>query len=203
MQVERNKGHHSYKCWLTTDEFEQLHRAADSYRDELVIRLGGEVGLRRFEVPQIRPEHVSRHVADGEDYFFLRVPRGKDTAGEGGKPRDAYLPRDLERDLHRYVKAEGIADDEPIIDVSGRTVRRITKRTAEQLAEETGDDDWRKVSSHDLRRYFAHRCLVEQGMNPRVVMDIGGWSDFQAIEPYLSKPTPDTVVEEFDAAGMV
>ena len=49
MRVERNHNYHSSNCWLTTDEYEQLRRTTDSYRDELIIRLGGEVGLRSFE----------------------------------------------------------------------------------------------------------------------------------------------------------
>lgn len=40
--------------------------------------------------------------------------------------------------------------------------------------EETGDEDFQYVSSHDLRRQFAQRLLVDQQMNPRDVMQIGG-----------------------------
>jgi quinol monooxygenase YgiN len=54
------------------------------------------------------------------------------------------------------------------------------------------------VSSHDLRRHFAHRLLVRERLNPRVVMDVGGWRDFQAIEPYLGKPDVETIVDEFE-----
>jgi len=61
-------------------------------------------------------------------------------------------------------------------------------------------DDCRYVSSHDLRRRFAQRLLVDEGMNPRVVMSVGGWSSFQAIEPYLNAPTPEVVNEAFEEA---
>jgi len=77
------------------------------------------------------------------------------------------------------------------------------KRTAEAAAEQTGDDDYRHVSSHDLRRRFAQRLLVEKELNPRVVMQVGGWDSFQAIEPYLNAPTPDVVNEAFQEAGLV
>lgn len=76
------------------------------------------------------------------------------------------------------------------------------KRTAERAAEETGDDDYRHVSSHDLRRRFAQRLLVDRQMNPRVVMQVGGWDSFQAIEPYLNAPTPEVVNEAFEKAGV-
>lgn len=149
MMVERNTNQQSFNCWLSVEEYEQLRRSTESYRDELVIRFGGEVGLRSFEVPQITPEHVRHEVVEGEDYYFLRVPQGKDTTGSGGKPRDAYLPREVERDLHRYQRAENIAQSDPVIDVTPRTVQRVVKTAATRAAGRIGNDDFRKVSSHD------------------------------------------------------
>ena len=76
------------------------------------------------------------------------------------------------------------------------------KRTAESAAEATGDEDFYHVSSHDLRRRFAQRLLVDREMNPRVVMQVGGWDSFQAIEPYLNAPTEDVVDEAFEEVGL-
>jgi integrase len=202
MRIERTANRQFKKCWLTTDEYEALRRTTDSYRDELIIRLGGEVGLRSFEIPQITPTHPRREVIEDDSYHFLRVPEGKDTTGNGGKPRDAYLPRSVERDLHRYQRAEDIASDDPYIDLTRRSVQRIVKTIAEQTADQTGNDDFQQVSSHDLRRYFAHTCLVEKRMNPRVVMEIGGWDDYQSLEPYLNKPSAETIVGEFETADL-
>jgi hypothetical protein len=39
-------------------------------------------------------------------------------------------------------------------------------------------------------------------MNPRVVMQVGGWDSFQAIEPYLNAPTPSVVDDAFESAGL-
>ena len=39
-------------------------------------------------------------------------------------------------------------------------------------------------------------------MNPRVVIAVGGWDSFAAIEPYLNAPTPDVVNEGFEEAGL-
>jgi hypothetical protein len=61
-----------------------------------------------------------------------------------------YLPRSVERDLHRYQRAEGINHDEPFIDITRRSVQRIVKTVAERTAERTGNDNFQKVSSHDL-----------------------------------------------------
>lgn len=200
MRLEATAKPDEYNVWMTDAEFEQLRRAAASHRDDLILQLGGYVGLRAFEIPQICPKHVKR-TTDG-DHYRLRVPEGKDTTGSGGKPRDAYLPPDVERDIHRFTTAETIAPDKPLVDLSDRGVRAVVKRTAERAAEETDDDDYRHVSSHDLRRRFAQRLLVDRQMNPRVVMQVGGWDSFQAIEPYLNAPTPEVVNQAFEKARL-
>lgn len=200
MRLEATSSEDQYHVWMTDAELEDLRRAAANHRDDLVIQLGGYVGLRAFEIPQIRPKHVKR--TDDGDHYRLRVPRGKDTNANGGKPRNAYLPRDVEGDIHRYRNAEGIDRDEPLVDLTERAIRAIVKRTAERAAEKTGDDDFRHVSSHDLRRRFAQRLLVEERVNPRVVMQVGGWGSLQAIKPYLNSPTPDVVNKAFEQAGL-
>jgi len=200
MRLEATAKEGQFKVWMTDSELEQLERVAASQRDHLVVRLGGRVGLRAFEVPQICPKHVKR-TEDGEHYR-LRVPEGKDTSGNGGKPRDAYLPKDVEGDIHRFQNAEDVDRHEPLVDLTERGVRDVVKRTAERAAEETGDEDYQHVSSHDLRRRFAQRLLVDRQMNPRVVMAVGGWDSFQAIEPYLNAPTPEVVNDAFEEAGL-
>ncbi|TKX83314.1 site-specific integrase, partial [Halorubrum sp. SS5] len=101
----------------------------------------------------------------------------------------------------RYVRSEDVGRHEPIIDLSESGVRAVVKRTAERAADATGDDDFHHVSSHDLRRRFAQRLLVDRQMNPRVVMTVGGWDSFQAIEPYLNAPTAEVVNKAFEQAG--
>lgn len=185
--------------WLTDEELEELRRVAASYRDDIIIQLGGYVGLRSFEIPQIQPRHVK---TTERGQYRLRVPEGKDTTGTGGKPRDAFLPGDVERSLQQFQNAENIAPRDPFVDLTPRGVRSVVKRTAEAAADATGDEDFRHVSSHDLRRRFAQRLLVDRQINPRVVMQVGGWDSFQAIEPYLNAPTQDVVDEAFEAAGL-
>jgi integrase len=194
MRLEATEKPDEYKIWLTDSEIEDLRRATTGYRDDIIIQLGAFVGLRSFEIPQIQPRHI-KTTESGQ--YRLRVPEGKDTTGSGGKPRDAYLPDEVERSLQQFANAENIAPREPFVDLSGRGVRAAVKRTAEAAADETGEADFRHVSSHDLRRRFAQRLLVDENMNPRVVMQVGGWDSFQAIEPYLNAPTPEVVDEAF------
>ncbi len=83
-----------------------------------------------------------------------------------------------------------------------RSVYWLVCRTAERAAQETGDQDFEKVSTHDLRRRFAQRLLVDQQMNPRVVMAVGGWDSFAAIEPYLNAPSEDVIDDAFADIGL-
>lgn len=197
MRVESTKGNET-KVWLTDDEIEDLRRATASLRDDLIIQLGAYVGLRAFEIPQVFPAGIST-TENGE--YRLHVSSGKDTTGGGGKPRDAYLPGNVERDLQRYQNAENIAPKDSFIDLSTDGVRRVVIRTAEKAAEMTGEEQFTKVSSHDLRRRFAQRLLVDEEMNPRVVMTVGGWDSFAAIEPYLTEPTEDVIDRAFQEAN--
>lgn len=200
MRIEATDAEDEVKVWLTDKEIEDLRRATASYRDDIIIQLGAYVGLRAFEIPQVQPRHIS---TSENGQYRLRVPRGKDTSGNGGKPRDAYLPAPVERDLQQFQNAENIAPRDTFVDLTERGVRAAVKRTAEAAADETGDEDFRHVSSHDLRRRFAQRLLVDENMNPRVVMQVGGWSSFQAIEPYLNAPTEGVVDESFAEVDVV
>lgn len=200
MRLESTKTEDEYKVWMTDEEIQNLRRATAGYRDDIIVQLGAYVGLRAFEIPQIEPQHI-KQTENGS--YRLRIPEGKDTSGNGGKPRDAFLPASVERDLQQFQNAENIAPREPFVGLTERGLRAAVKRTAEAAAEATGDDDFRHVSSHDLRRRFAQRLLVDEEMNPRVVMQVGGWDSFQAIEPYLNAPTPEVVDDAFEEAGLV
>jgi hypothetical protein len=72
----------------TDDGVEDLRRATASYRADVIVPFGACVGA--LEVPQVQPRHIDS--TDSGEYR-LRVPREKDTAGSGGKPRDTLVDR--------------------------------------------------------------------------------------------------------------
>jgi len=198
MRIEATDGN-EHKVWLTDSEIEDLRRATNSQRDDLIIQLGAFVGLRAFEIPQVRPVDVK---ATDSGQYRLRVRAGKNTSGNDGKPRDAYLPNGVERDLQRYQNEHNIAPKDPFIELKQPGVRAVVRRTAARTAETTGDDDFEKVSTHDLRRRFAQRLLVDEQVNPRVVMAVGGWDSFAAIEPYLNAPSEEVFDDAFAEIGL-
>lgn len=58
-----------------------------------------------------------------------------------------------------------------------RTVQNWVYNAAESIEKETGKQDWKEVSAHDLRRTWATN-LVQSGVPESNVMEWGGWTDF-------------------------
>ena len=194
MRTERNKDS-SWNVWLSRSEYEVLPREAETFEQEVAIRLMGDCGLRVQEALDVKPKHVSR-MSDGK-HFELKVVGGKDTTGEytGGKYRETWLPRDVEATVNRYIQQTGIDDEERLVPKAKRTIQYWVEQTAEKAAEETGNDDYRRISTDDLRRCWANHLLVEQNVSPRIVMAFGGWSSYDVIEPYLAAPTEQNIIE--------
>ena len=192
------------KVWLDDSEADTLQRTLEKQAWERGIAgmLMARCGLRSEETTSVTPNDVER-AKDGKSWF-LEV-RGKNTKGGEKTTRDAWLPDDVEKSLFNFQRERGIDDDEPYLPVTPRTVQNwITNESgtgaADVLAQDPDeDDDWEHVSSHDLRRHWAHHHLVEERVAPRVMMSIGGWSSYSAIEPYLTEPSVNNIIEEMSA----
>jgi hypothetical protein len=107
-----------------------------------------------------------------------------------------------ETTLARYQQQTGLNDAHPFIDVKKRQVQNWVSDAADEAAKEAGDDDYRKVSTHDLRRCWASHLLVEEHVSPRIVMALGGWSSYDAIEPYLAAPTKENIIESMSQVSL-
>jgi integrase len=187
---------------MAREEYERLPRNARDYAHEVAIRLMGECGLRVAEVAEVAYDDVKRST-DGQHYR-LRIESGKDTTGEyeSGKYREAWLPASLERQMYRFAQERDIGEGEPLFGVSKRTLQNWVSYAAADTAKATGDEDYGKVSAHDLRRSWAHDLLVEQKIGVRIVMTIGGWSSYDAIEPYLTRPSEGNIIDEMSGATL-
>jgi Phage integrase family. len=185
------------KCWLTyPDEVDVLARQAreTDWTRRIAILLMGKVGLRASGVPTAKPRGLSH--SDEGDYWQLTV-RGKNTKGGDKTVRDAYVPEGVTRELENYAKERDIAPSDPYVDASVDSIRRWVREAREPLTDES--DRWAHVSSHDLRRSWATHHLVEEDVSVRVMMEVGGWSSYNSIEPYLAKPTPAKIGDELNA----
>jgi integrase len=201
MRAERNRDD-TYNVWMTREEYQVLPHATDDWEHEIAIRLMGDCGLRRAEVLDVCPAHISRYT-DGRHYR-LEVVGGKDTTGEydDGKHRETWLPVETERIIKRYSQQNDLAPDAPLIDRSPRTLLYWVAQATETAAADTDDEDYYRVSSHDLRRCWANHLLVEEGISPRIVMALGGWSSYDAIEPYLAAPTEENIIDSMSTVAL-
>ena len=184
------------KVWL--DYPEDIDDLADEAREggwqrRIAALLMGKVGLRASGVPSAKPAGLSYN--DDGDFWELTV-RGKNTKGGEKTTRQAYVPTDVKRELDNYAKERDIRPSQAYVDVSVDSIRRWIREAAGNLTD--SDERWQYVSSHDLRRAWANHHLVEQEVSVRVMMAIGGWSSYDAIEPYLTQPSSEKIGAELN-----
>jgi len=77
------------------------------------------------------------------------------------------------------------------IKVSTRTLRRWIADAAAELVTQTDDDAWAQLSFHDLRRSWATN-LAAAGVDPILVLDVGGWNDLETfLDHYRGSYSPE------------
>lgn len=170
--------------------YRALCRTTVTHREHLVVRLGGELGLRPFEMVEIRPRDVRARVTGGETHYFLRV-------GADDDARDVYLPADVKRHLERYVRSNDIDGGDRVLDVTPRRIQMLVSLISDRTADLTDRDAIAEASSGDLRQYFAHHLLADRGIDAGVVMAIGGWKRFESLAHHIEEPTIDEIAAAF------
>lgn len=217
----RNNRDDTARVWLNQTEYrEEFLPSATGYDHALACRLGAEAGLRANEIARVKPADITEvRVTNSHDPSLPDVLEGtmlritgekdtrRDTTDDASKERDAYLPDDTRRAMVRYQNDRHISDSDYLFSnadgghLSTKTIRNYIKRVAEATAEETGDERYEYVSSHDMRRYYATTMLQQHGINPEVLMRVGGWEDYDSLKPYLREATDEVVLAEFHQIG--
>lgn len=193
-----------WRVYLNPHDYTLLLNHADDRATELAIQFGAECGLRVNETANIERGQWRDSTHPDVDAKFLRI-WGKDTTGEfeDGKYREPFFPRSVFKTTAQHIVAEQIPTGDPLFDVTKRTLQKWIKDTAHAVADETGNDDYRKISSHDLRAYFATDRLIRRNMQIEVVMEVGGWESRDTIEPYLHAAFDDVIAQEFKDAEII
>jgi len=194
---------------LDADAYEALVTAAETYRAALVVRLGGEAGLRTGEITRVTPGHLREPEGDS-DFSLLAVPSDgpgpEPEPGDGGETgraprsrdgidRETAVPASLAAELRRYAESADLGESEPFVDVSPRRVQMIVSETAERAAARTDGLVGHDVTPRDLRRTFARRLLVDRGVDPHVVREAGGWETMATLDDYLGPLDGDAIAE--------
>jgi len=157
---------------------------------QIALSLMARCGLRSDEAIDVRPMDV--HRGDESDRWFVRVPDGK-----GEKERQTPCPADLAG----MIRAQPIDQHEPVVGKATRTLRRWVTRAAQTRQAEEGDERWKFLAPHDLRRTWGHLCL-EAGVQASVLMQWGGWTDYTTFQKhYLGKHSEETQAREADKVG--
>jgi integrase len=205
MQLEPHDNKDGYRVWLNEDESELL-RDYYSGKQKLAILLMLDSGMRSEETTKATPASVRRLNSDEEAYKIAVY--GKDTTGElrDGKWRETPISESAVEIIETIGSIKGHTQHTPVIDVGKRTVQRWVETGRDDLAEQTGNDDWLEVSAHDLRRTWATRTyyrLNATDVAKSVIMRWGGWSKESTFEKnYLGREPDDLAAELMDAAGL-
>ncbi|OIB57047.1 bacterio-opsin activator domain-containing protein [Natrialba sp. SSL1] len=196
---------------LSAREYDSLLDAAETYREVLVVRCCGEVGLRPAELAALTVGDVEQVRIDPPRYV-VRVPAtgGRtghttdtdDTDGtdniDGTQHRTAYLPTGVEQEIRRYARSNDLSADDHLFDVTPRRLQMLVAEVATRASERFDRPALADASSSDLRHYFARRSLVDHDINPRAVKAAGGWQSFEALESYLPEPSDTALVDAFE-----
>lgn len=177
------------RVWLRDDELDAVIDEAQDTEQTIAFLLGDRVGLRRSEIVEVRPVDLvegptGTHLRVWEDYSKFE------------KYREPPIPERLATTIRTYADVANTEPDQPLVDVVDKTVYRWVRRAAERLHAETNDVGWSFLDVHDLRRTWG-TDLLEQGVLPSVVMDWGGWEDWETFRRhYLGEFSPKAIRRE-------
>lgn len=177
------------RVWLDPDELDQLiDRVGSTNQRRVAVELAARCGLRREEAVGVTPGDV----VDGPTgETALRV---REDVAKFGHYREVPVPDTLAARLDALADVRG--SDDPVVDRTGKTLWRWVTDAGDDLADETGDEGWRDLDVHDLRRTWG-TMLLEEGVLPSVVMDWGGWRDWETFRRhYLGEFSPRALRRE-------
>ncbi|MHB9286795.1 site-specific integrase [Halobacteriales archaeon Cl-PHB] len=200
MQTRPYPSKDGLRVWLSRSDRQEL---LDVYRDEqpkrqLALQLGLH-GLRSDEIVNVTREHF-REMEDADGYKLV-IPTAKRGA------RECPVAADVRQTATLLSNAIGLRKDEPLIDVSTKTLRNWIEEARQPLARGTDGraaEGWEALTMHDLRRTWAtdtYYSLAFAGVPiaEQLTMGWGGWAMTESgretfRENYLG-PEPDHITE--------
>ena len=172
------------RVWLSRDELGLFLDAVPDH-DEMraAMLLAARSGLRRQEIVDVTPADI----VSTDTGSVVRVWDGK-----GSKYRESPAPPELTN----LVLGMGRAPDDPLVSVHDSTIYDWVQRVRATCRAETRDEGWQYLGPHDLRRSWGVQ-LLEHGVLPSVVMEFGGWADWETFrDHYLAEFSPEALRRE-------
>jgi integrase len=178
------------RVWLSESEIGLLLEETDTDHVEMdmAFNLAARCGLRRAEIVEITPADL----VTNDTGQVVRVWEGK-----GDKYREVPAPARLTQ----LALGLGKDPDESLVECDPSTVYDWVSRARARARAKTGEQGWQFVGPHDLRRSWGVR-LLEAGVLPSVVMEWGGWEDWQTFRNhYLAEFSPEALRRERTKVG--
>jgi len=198
MQIEPMPESDEYRVWLSDGEQSQLINHLKERPERQLAARAMLHGLRNDELRWVRLSQIRELDAEDEAYK-LRIKDGKTGY------REAPISRDMVQQMRIYKRASSTRKNRPLIDAGKRARRRWISDAGDELADETGDEDWRKVSPHDLRRTWATSTYYSLDTHYAVdiIMRWGGWKDRETFtNNYLGRETDELAVQMMNESGL-
>lgn len=195
----------SDRVFMNPSDYDLLLDCAPSRRGHLAMRFMGESSCRVSEVAgDIYPDGFRKSTHPDVDIWFCAIV-GKDTKDRDteGKRRDIWVPEDVKKESDQFIKDQHRSDNTPIFPVTEKTLRGDINKAAENAALRTGNEDYKKITTHDFRRFFATHRLLRQGVRVETVMVLGGWDDRESMKPYLNATFDDMIQTHLAEAGVL
>lgn len=159
--------------------------------------------LRVDTVSELRYKQFHKRETPEGDRWVVKVEAKDSTDREAEtRPRAVYVPTDIMEDVHAFADRHRRDPEDKLFQTSTRTIQRNVTRSAANAAVRTGNEEFRKVSAHDLRRYFATHLLFRHQVSTPVVRVLGGWKSDEAMFEYLVLPD-DVLFERLGDAGLL
>lgn len=165
---------------LSDDDLRRLLKACDGKtfydrRDEALIRVLAETGLRRGELIALQVEDVDL------DARTIQVRQSK-----GGKPREVYVGSTTVRALDRYLRLRATHTHARLPDLwlsqrGALTIDGIREVVLRRVCKA----GLHHIRVHDLRHTWVHKFLAAGG-DAESVRRLAGWSSYRMLQIYAS-----------------
>lgn len=187
MMTEEHEDGDGRRVWLDESEVDLLLETPDDQQRRIGLALGARCGLRSHEIVDVAPKHV----VDTDAGTMLIVPHGK-----GEKHRETPIPEALAASIRSIGQFREASESKPVVDKATRTLRHWLEDVREELLEETGENRWQFLSTHDLRRTWAGQ-LANADVDETVALRWGGWNDLETfLDHYRGEATAAAQLRE-------
>jgi integrase len=183
--------------WYEPHEYERLARAAAKcdQRLEVMIRLGGEAGLRRGEFIALRWTDID--FERGHIKVKRSIWDGHETSPKGNRARVIPMTRTLAACLktHRHLRSARVLCQDDGTELTNKLVRTFMERAQRQAnLDVTG-------AVHRLRHTFCS-MLAMKGAPAKAIQELAGHADLSTTMRYmhLSPATRDRAIDLLDEA---